>query len=148
MCARALLWAYGDQLITLQHAADVARVSVQAVSQAVDAGRLGSFIDPDAPARQGRTLVSRTEVLQIDWQRQTTIDATNRYRSQDKRDAYEDCLAMLRDQHTLDGETYRRLLERCEGHGLSTRHAQDVASKALQVERHRRTQQAQEETEQ
>ena len=62
MVARALLWIREDQLITLQQAADLRGVTVQAISRAVQNGRLTRYVDPDAPARQGRTLVSRQEV--------------------------------------------------------------------------------------
>lgn len=62
MLARAILWAREGDLITLQQAADLRGVTAQAISNAVRDGRLNAYINPDAPARQGRTLVSRQEI--------------------------------------------------------------------------------------
>lgn len=62
MVSRALLWLKGDDLITLKEAAKIRGVSVPAISRAVQNGRLTRYVDPDAPRRQGRTLVSRAEV--------------------------------------------------------------------------------------
>ena len=63
MVARALLWIRGDGLITLTEAAEIRGVTVQAISQAVAAGRLTRYVDPDAANPQkGRVLVSRREV--------------------------------------------------------------------------------------
>lgn len=66
MVARALLWLKGDELISLVEAADIRGVSVPAISRAVQNGRLTRYVDPDAPKRQGRTLVSRAEVEGMD----------------------------------------------------------------------------------
>jgi hypothetical protein len=62
MVARAYLWLKGDELITLAEAAEMRGVSIPAMSQAVKDGRLTRYVDPNAGARQGRTLVSRAEV--------------------------------------------------------------------------------------
>lgn len=62
MVARALVWLKGDELITLAEAARIRGVTIPAISQAVDACRLRRYVDPDARQRQGRTLVSRSEV--------------------------------------------------------------------------------------
>ena len=62
MVSRALLQIKGDELITLAEAAEMRGVSVPAISRAVQNGRLTRYVDPDAPKRQGRTLVSRAEV--------------------------------------------------------------------------------------
>jgi hypothetical protein len=62
MVARAWLWLQGDELITLKEAAEIRGVSIPAMSQAVKDGRLTRYVDPNASARQGRTLVSRAEV--------------------------------------------------------------------------------------
>lgn len=62
MVARAMLWVRGDELITITEAAEIRGVTPQAISQAVDAGRLTAHIDPGAPQRQGRRLVVRSEV--------------------------------------------------------------------------------------
>jgi len=64
MVARAMLWMRGDELITIREAAELRGVSVQAISQAIAAGKLRRYVDPDAPARQGRVLVSRREVME------------------------------------------------------------------------------------
>lgn len=63
----ALWWAayircQGDELITLSEAAALAGVSVQAISQRIERGTLRGFTNPAAPARQGRTLVRRSDV--------------------------------------------------------------------------------------
>lgn len=60
MLARARLWLRND-LITIADAAKKYGISVQAVSQAVDSGRLQTFVDPDTGARQGRRLISESE---------------------------------------------------------------------------------------
>jgi len=63
MVARAMIWLRQDELITLNQAAEIAGISVPAISQAVDAGRLHPYFDPDATNPQrGRRLVSRAEV--------------------------------------------------------------------------------------
>lgn len=62
MVARALLWIKADELISLKEAAEIRGVSVPAISRAVQNGRLTRYVDPDAPKRQGRTLVSRAQV--------------------------------------------------------------------------------------
>jgi hypothetical protein len=66
MVARAQLWLRHDELITIADAAELRGVSVQAISQAVDGGRLTAYIDPDATQRQGRRLVSKSEVEHLD----------------------------------------------------------------------------------
>ncbi len=59
---QAIIRAEGDDLITLTEAADVAGVTVQAISQRIDRGTLKSVVDPLAPDRQGRRLVRRSEI--------------------------------------------------------------------------------------
>jgi len=66
MVARAYLWLKGDELITLAEAAEIRGVTIPAMSQAVSSGRLTRYVDPNASARQGRTLVSRAEVEAMD----------------------------------------------------------------------------------
>ena len=147
MCARALLWALEGELITLQEAADTARVSVQAVSQAVAAGRIAGYVDPDASERQGRTLVKRVDVQNTQWKRTSGTDPTNRYRNPAKREAYETALGMLQVKGELDSGAYRVVKALCKrGYGLTEREASDVAAKAIRVERGRRRQLAIEES--
>ncbi len=62
LVATAMLRIRGDELITIAEAAEIRGVSVQAMSQAIAAGRLRAYHDPSAPRRQGRRLVSRQEV--------------------------------------------------------------------------------------
>lgn len=59
---RAVIRSQGDELITLAEAARLAGVSVQAISQRIERGKLQAFVDPLAPARQGRKLVRRSDV--------------------------------------------------------------------------------------
>jgi hypothetical protein len=66
MVARAFLWLKGDELITLAQAAEMRGVTIPAMSQAVKDGRLTRYVDPNAGARQGHTLVSRAEVEAMD----------------------------------------------------------------------------------
>ena len=66
MVARAQVWLRGDELITLKEAAEIRGITIQAISQAVKAGRLTRYIDPDKPERQERTLVSRKEIEEMD----------------------------------------------------------------------------------
>lgn len=58
----ALIRAEGDELITVAEAADLAGVSVKTISNRIDRGTLRAFVDPSAPARQGRRLVRRSDV--------------------------------------------------------------------------------------
>jgi len=138
MCARALLWAYEGLLVTLQEAADIARVSVQAISQAVEAGRLTRFVDPDAPERQGRTLVLKRQVTDEPWKPRLTHHKSNRYRKPEKREAYEAALEAAEQTDDLGYSAHVSLQILAEDAGLSPRDAKDVASKAIRVERHRR----------
>jgi len=147
MCARALLWALEGELITLQEAADTARVSVQAVSQAVAAGRIAGYVDPDAAERQGRILVKRIDVQYTKWRRKAQPDTTNRYRKPEKRQAYETALHHLQDLPVLDHAAYLITKNICTvDHNLSEADARDVAAKAIRVERGRRRQLAIEES--
>lgn len=66
MVARAYIWLKGDELITLAEAAEMRGVTIPAMSQAVKDGRLTRYVDPNAGSRQGRTLVSRAEVEEMD----------------------------------------------------------------------------------
>ncbi len=65
MIARGNLWLRGDELITIVETARRFGISQQAVTQALDAGRLRPYHDPDAPQRQGARLVSDTEAKQL-----------------------------------------------------------------------------------
>lgn len=58
----AVLRTEGDELITLTQAAEIAGVTVQAISQRIVRGSLRAFTDPFAPERQGRQKVRRSEV--------------------------------------------------------------------------------------
>lgn len=58
----AILRTEGDELITLTEAAQIAGVTVQAISQRIQRGSLRAFTDPFAPERQGRQKVRRSEV--------------------------------------------------------------------------------------
>lgn len=60
--AAALIWCEGDELITLAEAAAISGVPVKTLSSRADRGKLRTFIDPLAPPRQGRRLVSRRSV--------------------------------------------------------------------------------------
>jgi len=62
MVARALLWIQHDELVTVSEAAKLRGVSLQAISNAVAAGRLRRFVNPDEPNPQRRTLVSKHDV--------------------------------------------------------------------------------------
>ena len=138
MCARALLWALEGELITLQEAARLAEVSVQAISQAVSAGRIAGYVDPDASERQGRTLVKRVDVQYTQWKRRTSPDTTNRFRKPEKRRAYEAILEMLETEEDIDFAGYQRGRIIGESEGLSAFDARDVARKAIAVVRHQR----------
>lgn len=59
---QAVIRIRGDELITIAAAAALAGVTVQAISQRIKAGTLEAFIDPLAPARQGRQLVRRSDI--------------------------------------------------------------------------------------
>jgi len=63
--AAALIWVEGDELITLKEAAELARVSVQAISTRVSRGTLTAYINPLAPRHQGRRLVRKQEVMEL-----------------------------------------------------------------------------------
>lgn len=52
----------GDDWITISEAAQIAGVSVQAMSQRATAGKIATRTDPDANQRQGRRLVRRSEI--------------------------------------------------------------------------------------
>ena len=60
--AAALIWTEGDELITLKEAAEIAGVSLPAISTRVSRGTLRAFVNPLAPAHQGRKLVRRSDV--------------------------------------------------------------------------------------
>lgn len=63
--AAAFVRVQGDELITIAEAAEMAGVTVQAISQRIDRGTLKAYVDPlaDNP-RHGRRLVKRSDVLQ------------------------------------------------------------------------------------
>lgn len=54
--------AMGDELITIAEAADLAGVSVQAISARIDRGTLRAFTDPSAKQRQAKRLVRRSDI--------------------------------------------------------------------------------------
>lgn len=58
----AFIWSQNDELITIAEAAKLAGVSVQAISQRIDRGKLEAFTDPLAKERQGKRLVKRSDV--------------------------------------------------------------------------------------
>jgi len=58
----ALVRAEGDALVTVGEAAALAGVSVKTISSRIDRGALRAYVDPSAPARQGRRLVRRSDV--------------------------------------------------------------------------------------
>lgn len=66
MVGRAWLWLRHDELITIAEAAKLKNVSVQAISQAINDGRLRAYFNPDAKQRQGRRLVSRQQVDELE----------------------------------------------------------------------------------
>lgn len=54
----------GDELITISEAAELAGVTMQAISARIDRGTLASYTDPSAPNPQkGRRLVRKSDVL-------------------------------------------------------------------------------------
>lgn len=59
---QAVIRIQGDELITIAEAAQLAGVSVQAISQRIKTGTLDAYTDPLAPSRQGRQLVRRQDV--------------------------------------------------------------------------------------
>lgn len=59
---QAQLRCEGDELITIAEAAQVAGVTVQAMSQRVTRGKIRSFTDPLAGKHQGKRLVRRSDV--------------------------------------------------------------------------------------
>ena len=59
---QALLRTQGDDLVTIAQAAEIAGVTVQAMSQRVTRGKIRSFIDPLAGRHQGRRLVRRSDI--------------------------------------------------------------------------------------
>ncbi len=61
--AAAFVRVQGDELITITEAAQVAGVSVQAISQRIDRGTLKAYTNPDAPnPRSERRLVRKGDV--------------------------------------------------------------------------------------
>lgn len=62
MVALGLVWASGDQLITMTEAADMSGKSVSSLSQLVDRGRLHAYPDMSEPNPQKRTRVLRSEI--------------------------------------------------------------------------------------
>lgn len=59
---QAAIRAQGDEMITIAEAAELAGVTVQAISQRISAGKLTGYINPLANERQGRRLVRRSDV--------------------------------------------------------------------------------------
>lgn len=59
---QAVIRVQGDELITITEAADIANVSLPAISQRIQRGTLKAYTDPLAPKRQGRQLVRRSDV--------------------------------------------------------------------------------------
>lgn len=62
MISRARLWLYGENLITIAEAAEIADVTAAAISQQITKGKLRAFVDPDANIRQGRRLVDKRDL--------------------------------------------------------------------------------------
>lgn len=62
MVARALLWRWEGELITIQEAVELTGLTHQGLKNAIDRGGLAAYYNPDAPQRQGRVLVRRVEV--------------------------------------------------------------------------------------
>lgn len=61
--AAAFVRVQGDELITIAEAAELAGVSIQAISARIDRGSLMAYTDPmSANSRQGRRLVARGDV--------------------------------------------------------------------------------------
>jgi|SRR3990167_314649 len=60
--ATAFVKVQGDELISIAEAAEMAGVSVQAVSQRIDRGTLKSYVNPLASERQGKRLVKKSDV--------------------------------------------------------------------------------------
>ena len=60
---QAVIRIKGDELITISQAAELAGVTVQAISQRIERGKLDAFTDPFAPERQGRRKVRRDDVI-------------------------------------------------------------------------------------
>ena len=60
---QATIRAQGDEMITIAAAAELAGVTVQAISQRISAGKLAGYINPLANERQGRRLVRRSDVV-------------------------------------------------------------------------------------
>lgn len=59
----AMVWLARDELITIAEAAKFAGVTTQAIHQRIAHGKLRAYIDPSAPAHQGRRLVRRQDVV-------------------------------------------------------------------------------------
>lgn len=59
----AIVWVGGDELITIAEAARLAGISTQAVHGRIARGKLSAYIDPNAPAHQGRRLVRRSDIV-------------------------------------------------------------------------------------
>jgi hypothetical protein len=63
LIAKALSRLHGNELLTIKEAAQLAEVSIDTVSIALDTGKLTTYIDPTARKRQRRRKVLRTEVI-------------------------------------------------------------------------------------
>lgn len=59
----AIVLVGGDELITIAEAARLAGISTQAVHGRIARGKLPAYIDPNAPAHQGRRLVRRSDIV-------------------------------------------------------------------------------------
>lgn len=57
----AMIFVSGDDLITITEAAKLAGISTQAVHGRIARGTITAYIDPNAPAHQGRRLVRRKD---------------------------------------------------------------------------------------
>lgn len=62
--AAAFVRVQGDELITIAEAAEIAGVTVQAMSQRVSRGTVKGFVDPFAGSRQGRRLVKKSDIAE------------------------------------------------------------------------------------
>lgn len=65
MVALALVWAQGDQLITMTEAAEITGKSISALSQLVDRGRLTSYPDMSEPNPTRRNRLLKSEIMAL-----------------------------------------------------------------------------------
>lgn len=61
----AWLWVQQDKAIAQAQAAEILGLSINRIGQLIGEGKLRKYVDPDAPERQGRTLVSLKDVEKL-----------------------------------------------------------------------------------